>query len=309
MNSDYYYEHTFTRRGKQDVVVQPRDAEIIVRVAKNRFIDSQDIQRLTGASYRPLLRRLKLLRDVGALIEPRSTRLRRTTNGTKPMVYGLGNVGADYLSKVGVPRTNVDWTKLAREYTDFKMDHTLLQTKVMVDFEMSCRKYPRYEFFDEWALNRRLGLRRELPISTPFKWQTRLPHVAAPVGVVPDRTFAISDTQEPGFFYFFVEADRGKVVQKSTTQPLRRTVTRKHVAYHRSREVTKKLFGIGAYRVLWVALGAKRAENMRTMTRPHIGDGQGSPMFLYESHANIAGDDILTAEWTNARDERTRLVD
>lgn len=304
-----FVEHTFTRRGVSDVVVQPRDAVIIVSVAKNRFIDTKDIQRLTGASYRPLLRRLKMLRDIGALVEPRFSRLRHTANGTKPMVLGLGNAGADYVGKLGVPRTMVDWTKLNREYVEFKSEHTLLQTKIMVDLEMSCRKYPRYRFLDDWALNRQLKTRQSVPINTRFKWKTRIPHHPGLVGVNPDRTCIIYDTKEKRALSFFIEADRGTEVLHSTTQPLKRTVTKKHLGYHNSREVTKELFGFGAYRVLWVTTGAERAENMRKACRPHIGDGRGSPMFLYAAYSDIAGDDILTAEWTSGREERTRLVE
>jgi len=53
--------------------------------------------------------------------------------GSKPMVYALGNKGADLLSEVdGIPRGKVDWTAKNHTLGPLFLEHTLLVSEVMV---------------------------------------------------------------------------------------------------------------------------------------------------------------------------------
>src|SRR5437763_760235 len=115
--------HTRLRRytQKQHAIpnfeLTPRDEEILLIVARHRFIRSTGIVSMIAAKYpgtseQNILRRLQLLFHAGFLQRPRAKVDRyRAGAGSCPMVYMLGNRGADLLAdKYGFRRAGVDWT-------------------------------------------------------------------------------------------------------------------------------------------------------------------------------------------------------
>src|SRR5476649_1300693 len=86
----------------------PRDLEILRHVARHRFLNSAQIAALTGGSAQQLLRRLQRLFHSGYLDRPRAQLSYFTTDGSRPMVYGLARAGARALAAPGEPRTSPD---------------------------------------------------------------------------------------------------------------------------------------------------------------------------------------------------------
>ena len=84
--------------------LQERDREIIKHVFKHRFLNSNHIVALIGGTRQPILRRLHGLFHAGYLARPLE-QIRPYKRGSDPMVYGLGNAGADLLAEeYQVPR-------------------------------------------------------------------------------------------------------------------------------------------------------------------------------------------------------------
>ena len=128
-------------------VVTDRDAEIIRIVARHRFIRSTHIVALIsamfpGASEQKILRRLEQLFHGQYLSRPRAQLdPYRAGAGSRPLVYTVGNKGAELLeSKFGLRRSAVDWTAKARTATRGQIEHALSTTDCLVALELACRR-------------------------------------------------------------------------------------------------------------------------------------------------------------------------
>ncbi len=224
--------------------------------------------------------------------------------GSKPMVYALGNKGADLLAELyHVPRGKFD------------LDHTLLVADFMVAIEASCRpagtvKMIRSSEILEQALE--VTRRRRAPL----KWNVTCTHrgQALTLGVIPDKMFGLHFTDRPegkNKAYFFLEADRATMpVFRSD---LRQTsFYRKMLAYHETwkQAIHTKVYGFKNFRVLSVTSSPQRVQNLIEANK-QLNDGQGSRMFLFaDEKALQATGDPLALSWLNGRDaERVRLLE
>src|SRR5260221_3875190 len=77
----------------------PRDHTIIHHVSRHRFLLSSQIVALLGESSQQILRRLQLLYHHGFLERPRAQIDYYHRGGSREMVYGLGNKGANLLKQ------------------------------------------------------------------------------------------------------------------------------------------------------------------------------------------------------------------
>ena len=119
--------------------LQERDAQIILQVYKHRFLTSEHIIALLSASAKPVLRRLSLLYHAGYLGRPKE-QTRIYVKGSRPMVYSIGNKGADLLAQeFDIQRPKVDWTSKEREIKHPYLEHTLMVSHFMVCLELACR--------------------------------------------------------------------------------------------------------------------------------------------------------------------------
>jgi hypothetical protein len=90
--------------------ITSRDLEIVRQVHQHRFLNSDQIVMLIGGSRQNLLRRLALLFQHSFLDRPRAQLEYFRPNLNSPLVYGLGNAGADLLAeRFAVPRRKIDW--------------------------------------------------------------------------------------------------------------------------------------------------------------------------------------------------------
>src|SRR4051812_291283 len=101
--------------------ITPRDEEILLAVARHRFIRSTGIVALIAAKYpgtseQKILRRLQLLFRANFLLRPQAQiESYRAGSGSRPITYMLGNRGADLLAaNYGFRRAGIDWSMKAR---------------------------------------------------------------------------------------------------------------------------------------------------------------------------------------------------
>ena len=288
-----------------------RDIEIIRIVHRFRFVRSTHLMSLTGASYKPLMRRLQLLYHNHFLDRPRAQIEKYTVGGSKPMVYGLGNKGADLLAELdGERRAKVDWTAKNRESGRLFIEHTLLIADVMIALMLATASRDDVQLIDGNEL------RPLFPTTTqharnPFLMPVRVVHrgEAADVGLVPDRIFALEFPQTNERAYFFLEADRATmpVTRKSLEQT---SVLRKLLGYHQAwrQGIPASRFGFQNVRTLFVTSSAERAQTMFVANRDAT-KGEGSRLFLFADVASFVSADALECALLNGRGEEVRLLD
>lgn len=301
----------FRRVTVAPIALTDRDIEIIRVVHKFRFVRSTHLLDLTGSPYKPLMRRLQLLYHHRYLDRPRAQIEHFSVGGSKPMVYALGNRGADLLAELdGQRRAKVDWTAKNRETGRVFIEHTLLIADVMVALDVACRDRADVRLIDGNELL------REFPVATqrarnPFLMSVRVVHdeAVADVGLVPDRIFALEYPQVGKRAYFFLEADRATmpVVRTSLEQT---SIFRKLLAYHQAwrQEIPVARFGFKNFRALFVTSSAERAQTMLDANRTATA-GQGSRLFLFSDISRVGSIDVLDTPILNGRGEHLRLSD
>lgn len=310
MHDDTERRPRFRRVATSPVSLTDRDIEIIRTTHKFRFVRSTHLLALSGASYKPLMRRLQLLYHNQYLDRPRAQIDYFGPGGSKPMVYALGNRGADLLATLdGARRSKVDWTAKNREAKRLFIEHTLLIADVLVALEVAARRRSDVALLDG------NDLLREFPAQTqrarnPFLMPVRVTHngAAADVGMVPDRIFALEFPESEERAYFFLEADRATMpVMRSSLEQT--SIFRKLLGYHQAwrQGLPTQRYGFQNARTLFITSSAERAQTMFDANR-HATQGHGSRLFLFADASLLEGD-VLETPILNGRGERVRLLD
>src|SRR3954470_9689976 len=86
----------FERAPVRGMILTPRDLDILRAVYRHRLLRSTHLVALSGGSPQATLRRLQLLFHQGYLDRP-AMQLDWYVRGSEPLVYALGNRGAEIL--------------------------------------------------------------------------------------------------------------------------------------------------------------------------------------------------------------------
>ena len=305
----------FRRQPEGRLQITERDLAIIRQVFRHRFLRSTHLQALMGGGQ-GLLRRLAELYHHAFLDRPREPIEFYAHAGSKPMVYALGNQGADLLARHdGVPRGKVDWTAKNHGIGPLFLDHTLLVADVMVALELACRGSGRVRLIDQDELLARAPeatKRRQ----RPFEWAVACRYLEEPVtlGVAPDALFGLHYLDRPegrNRAYFFLEADRATMpIQRANVRQT--SFFRKLTAYYETwkQGIHTEVYGIKNFRVLTVTSSPERVENLIRANRGLPG-GQGSKLFLFTDEAALrAAPDLLSLDWQSGHDgQLVRLLE
>ena len=122
------------------IQITERDGEIIRLVHRYRFLRSPQIIALTGDSSQQLLRRLQLLYHHGYLERPRAQIDYYHQGGSRHIVYGVGNKGAEFLKHEGVAFQKLRWGEKNRSVGRMFLEHALLVSDIMVTIELACER-------------------------------------------------------------------------------------------------------------------------------------------------------------------------
>lgn len=270
--------------------LQDRDIKIIKYVYDYRFLTSQQINLLVPGSNQVILRRLQKLFHKGFLD-------RLETSLHEPMIYALGNNGADILATYfDLDRGKIDWTSKNREAQTPYKKHTLMIADFRINIELALKNKPNAKI-SNW-----------IP-EGDFKEDVYIKHEDSRkpmrIPVVPDSSFVIEDNGDE--LYFFLEADRSTMTNQR--------FLRKMKAYWRFwKEIkSKKRKGPEAFRVLTITKTEARKENLRSETKKADDYKIGSPMFWFTSRENYNTENpktILRPIWqTPANDNFHQLLE
>ena len=301
----------FERAPVHPMILTPRDLEILRAVHRHRLLRSTHLVALSGGSRQATLRRLQLLFHHGYLDRP-PMQLDWYARGSEPLVYALGNRGAEILeAEGGVRRDGVRWDTKNRNLSRVFLHHTLAIAEAMVAFEVACRSREGMQFIPpEEILTRAPAETRCLRL--PFRWQVAVRWGGKPyrLGIEPDRIFGLRFEGEPegrNLAFFFLEADRGTmpVARKGLAQT---SFLRKLLAYQETwrQGLHKAHLGIPNFRVLTVTTNKERVEHLVVACRSI--SGGGSRLFLFAAQEELGSADILTHRWVNGRGEVIRLA-
>jgi hypothetical protein len=301
----------FERAPIRPMVLTPRDLDILRAVHRHRLLRSTHLVALTGGSRQATLRRLQFLFHHGYLDRP-PMQLDWYVRGSEPLVYALGNRGAEVLEAEGVARRGgVRWDTKNRNVSRVFLHHTLAVAEAMVAFEVACQSREGVRFIpSEEILAGAPETTRRLRL--PFRWQVEVRHGGHPyrLGVEPDRVFGLEFHAAPENrrrAYFFLEADRGTmpVVRRGLAQT---SFLRKLLAYQGTwrQGLHRAHLSIPNFRVLTVTTSTERVKHFVAACHSLLGGGSG--LFLFTDRNKTRGEDILAREWVNGRDQIEKLI-
>jgi hypothetical protein len=303
----------FRREAPPPMTLTNDDVAVLRHVARHRFLRSTHVARLLPhRSPKKVTERLAVLFHNGYLDRPRAQLDYYAAAGSQPMVYALGNRGADLLATgLGFERTKVDWTDKNRTAGRPFIAHTLLIAELMVALDAAARRRGGIHLIDEAQILARAP-REARAKSNPFKLTVRIRHEGAThdLAVIPDRVFGLQrHTTEPK--YFFLEADRATmpVVRADLTQT---SIMRKFIAYAAGGGTNNhfgRQLGFDNFRVLTLTTSAERTHSMLAALQ-YATAGRGSRQFLFTDRAALANaDDALALPWITGKGNSVCLAD
>ena len=283
-----------------------RDQKIIRLVNRHRFLHSSHILALLDGNPQQIVRRLQLLYHHGFLERPRCQLDYYHQGGSRPIVYGIGNLGANLLSREhGIPVGKIRWGEKNNAIGRVYLEHALFVSGVMVAVELACRAVGTVRLLTEDEIAPAKTQRQ------PFCWKVSGTG-GQNLGVLPDRVFALEYRNEKGTLdraYFFLEADRGTmpVIRKNLQQT---SFYRKLLAYEAtwSQSIHKTKFGFHRFRVVTVTKSAARAQSLvDACSKLKTGHG----LFLFADKSIFEKPhEMLSAVWKTAKEGGSaRLLD
>jgi protein involved in plasmid replication-relaxation len=245
---------------KPAFVLQPRDAEIVGLIARHRVITSSDICLLVGGSEQNVLRRLQKLFHGGFVDRPRGQR----EFGNAPLVYALGQRGADLIAQETGRKPIVDWSEKNRSLHAPYIEHALMVSRFQVALRHAAASQGTVSL-EQWlgdavvrdsAWTELHGRRRRVPIA-------------------PDGVFVLNSFggRQPGRVCGVLEADRG-------TMTVSRFALKLHAyfAWWRSGRAQERL-GYKNFFVATVARSSERAQHL--CEAAHAVSDRGLRIFLF----------------------------
>ena len=300
----------FVRETPDPFQLTDRDIALVRLVAQHRFLRSTHLSDLSQAPHKKVCDRLTSLFHAGYLDRPRAQFDHyREGGGSSPIVYALGNHGAQLLIKHDGPEVaEVDWARkndlAGRQF----IQHTLAIADVRVGLQRAIRERPGFQLLEPKQLLETAPAetqRRE----RPWSWRSKVHYNDATIelGVAPDYPFAIL-YPDGRFRAFLVECDRGTmpVDRANLTQT---SLKRKFLAYAAAKraDLHQRQFGWKAFRVLLVTTNKQRADNVLATIRECVHE-HGRGLFLIADRQSLATADIISYPWRDARGLTHALV-
>ncbi len=269
--------------------LQNRDLEIIYQVYRHRFLSSRHICSLVYGSDQRILRRLTHLFRHGYLDRPSEQAVPQVL-GNRPIVYGLGNKGADLMAdRLKIPRGKMDWTTKNRSVKNVFLEHTLEVADLMVSFELASRRYKNTRVIEPEEIIAQSPPETQR-LSNPLGWKVQVRDdwkSKKSYTVVPDKVFGLRtvfDDLSHYESYFFVELDRA-TMPISRSDIRQNSFRKKLFLYWQSwrQDIWPRHFGFKNVRVLTVTTSMERVGNMVKAARSVDPKKKGSKFFLFTS--------------------------
>lgn len=300
----------FVRTAPQTVRLTPRDIEIFRLLYKHRLVNSDQFCFVLSGSDANIKRRLSALYHAGFIDRPPAQLERYIRSGSKPLVYALGNKGADALAQHdGIKRGRIDWTAKNREVARLFVTHTLMTTELNLRIKFSAEKHGlRFLDADHIVSQAPEATRTS---ANPWRWRVELSDLPEPLGVIPDTAFALVDEKTDKLAWFVVEIDAG-------TMPIDRknlrisSIRRKLIAYEAIRQVEKvnpeqARFPFAPFRVLFITTSKERAQNMVSCVKS-LKDNKGTNFFIFSDFESATSGDAIAHKFLTGTGGTTKLL-
>ncbi len=303
----------FARQPLATIRLTEDDLVLIGAVGRHRFLRSTHLVRLLPhRSPRKIIERLGALYHAGYLDRPRAQINYFAASGSAPIVYALGNQGADALAVIGqTQQPFTDWSDKNRSVKRPYIEHALLLADLMLGLEIATRERDDIELIDEAVL------RAELPdairnAAHPWRLTARIRHRGKYliVAAEPDVVFALQFKSTGRRSFFFVEADRATmpITRSDITQSSFEKKLIAYLAAHKQRQHVAR-FGFANMRVLTLTTSAERIEAMIAALKTATG-GTGSRQFLFAGRKALKETaDFIGMPWTSGKDDQVTLAD
>jgi Replication-relaxation len=289
------------------------DADLVILrlVAQHRFLRSTHIAELVGRSIDRTNDRLCRLFHAGYVDRPRAQLEHYPTNGSAPMVYALGDLGAQLLSlhKRSAAGSR-EWSRVNREAGRPFIDHQL----EIIDFYTSLQKASQDRTavklicFDELVAAFPEHTRNA---RNPFSLRATLSDrdTEREIAVIPDFAFGLGFA-DGSRRCFLVEIDRGTMpVSRSD---LRQTSFQRKMhtyltAYAEKQHETR--FGWKTFRVLTVTTDDQRMRSMQdALHQLQVPNSPGAALFLFVTGDAIRATNPLAHSWCDGNGNAVRLT-
>jgi hypothetical protein len=286
------------------------DVQIIVLLARHRFLRSTHIAPLVGRSLDRTNDRLLRLFHAGYVDRPRAQLDYFPTSGSAPMVYALADRGARLLNERGIEFANTEWSRKNGEAGRPFIEHQLEIVDFCVSLHLAVRGRGEIRLIhsDELIASFPEHTRR---MRNPLALRVTLSHdgEAHEIGVVPDLIFGIGYS-DGSRRCFMVEIDRGTmpisrsdIRQTSFERKMRAYLTGYATRQH------EQQFGWKTFRVLTITTDEHRAQSMtETLRKLHMPQSPGSALFLFGLRGDLLASDPIAHIWRDGAGRGVRLI-
>jgi hypothetical protein len=187
MAKKYLYKRFRRNPTPKPFRLQPQDLEVLKQLADYRFLNTYQILVLQPRGLRNLRRRLQYLFHAGLVDRP--PRQHDYLQPPGPVVYGLGNKGAEVLARaIDVERSKIDWQAKNREAGLPYIEHTLMISRFRTTLTLALKSLERASI-TTWQQG------PQLMAEVKVKGQR--------LAVIPDGYFTIQNNGQ--HYYFFLE--------------------------------------------------------------------------------------------------------
>lgn len=291
------------------IALQARDLDIVRATARFRFIDTEQVMRLTGASQRVAQRTLTRLFDHKMLDRPLAQKKRLLVARNESLVYALGREGARLLAEQdGTTTGHIDWSLKNSRAGALFIEHTLATTDVMVGFHLGARDrtIPIVDSSDLLPYLPELSRSLKNPFALRVEVRDAATHKLTRIGVIPDRVFSLVPADRA--LHFCLELDTGEMpVERKSLHGT--SVARKLHAFWQAylSGLPKSQWGFAGVRVLIVTSSTERITNIREVLTKITG-GRAPNMVLFGLTEELRRCDPLAYPWITGGGDTVQLL-
>jgi hypothetical protein len=297
--------------------ITPRVFEILARVAQFRFLTSEQIARLDGGSHQKVLRLLQLCFYHGLLDRPANQHALLASffdEGNRPLVYAISRKGAKVLAEVGIAvDADLQWVSKNRTATIPFLAHTIEVAETVMQFAFASRDLGATHLIDHHDLVPAMPPATQA-LHDPFRLRVkhRTPdYKEVSINVVPDRLFALDNTERRVRWYFALELDRGTMSNGTASTKLhgKSSYRRKLIGYFEAWKQGRHTaqWGCKSFRLLTVTTSEKRIQHMLDVQR-EITNNTLPGFFLYTTRERMAEHGVLGPAWISAERDDVSLL-
>ncbi|MCK1554419.1 replication-relaxation family protein [Bradyrhizobium sp. 177] len=280
------------------------------QLARYRFLRSTHIAALVGRSLDRANDRLCRLYHAGYVDRPRAQLDYYPTSGSAPMVYALGDLGAQLLTEGGMEFVDLEWSRKNQEAGRPFIEHQL----EIVDFRVALERATRGR--NDVRLIHPEEIIASAPEATretrdPFALRVGISHNerSLDIAVVPDLVFGLL-FPDGSRRCFMVEVDRGTmpITRANITQSSFERKMRAYLAAHAEGQHMHQ-FGWKTFRVLVVTTEQPRTNTMiKTLQRVDAPVSPGPALFLFALSHELRVSDPLAHMWQDGNGRAIRIT-